>query len=180
MQLNESIAQSVAGVERQLEEIAEKHTAAVERRNSLTERQRKLEAEREKIIERRAQGDVSEDQEARLVVIDADLRGLAPLVERATAEAAAIEPELTVKRELLARVQTEWVQHQHVVRHAQIQERVKEIEGLLIQAVAECHQAGVAAGRPHLQQNWTPSNELTRLVRNRALPGQQGALAPLY
>jgi hypothetical protein len=143
---------------------------AQKKRDQLQNRVTLLESERQEIINVRAAGDETEGNAARLVVISADLNGLAPLLEYATAEAARLRDDLNTQEELLNKARAENEKHQAQKEHELLLQKSRELESLLVQIVAKVHEAGQRSGQQHFFYNWQPTTELLRLVKDRVLP----------
>lgn len=170
-QISQQLATHVEQARTRLAQAEATWAKAMDLRGRVGQRIADLQQERQQIIQARAAGQQDEDQAARLVVIEADLEGLQPILQKAEAEATRLDPAHA--RQNVALSEEQWHRHQIEVRFQAMATRVKEIEGVFLAAVVELHNLGkqLGAGHQHLSQNWRPSTDLGRLIHHGVLPG---------
>jgi hypothetical protein len=163
-------AHEIARRERLTDEASKVFQEAQKKRDQLRNRVTLLELEKQQIINARAAGGENEDNANRLVIISADLNGLAPLLEYAESESNRLRDDLNTQTELLNKSRAENEKHQAQKEHELLLQKSRELELLLVQVVAKAHEAGQRAGQQHFFYNWQPSQEILRLVKDRVLP----------
>jgi hypothetical protein len=163
-------AHEISRRERLVDESSKVFEDAKKKRDQLQNRVTLLKSEQQEIISTRAAGKETEDNANRLVVISADLNGLAPLLEYAESESNRLRDDLATQTELLNKARAENEKHQAENEHELLLQKSRELESLLVQIVAKVHESGQRAGQQHFFYNWQPTTELLRLVKDRVLP----------
>jgi len=148
----------------------EVYQAAKKEAETLKKRIDTLKSEHDAIIKIRANGGETEENENRLVVLSSDLRGLAPLLEKANAEAVKAMEPVTLHKQYLQRAKDSLVIAEAQAEFEALTAKARKIEELLINVVKAAHEAGKRSGSPYLLNNYKPPNTITRLIRDRVLP----------
>ncbi len=173
MELNHAIANHVAIAKRNYNDAQAKQKIAQDELNSLRARMGSLTSEQSEIIQDRAAGNVTKKQEDRLVVLDADIRGLTPLIEEAAKKVESLNCSHLLKN--VQNAEAQWTRHQQDVALYNLNDRSKEIEALLIKNVQTILDLGRKTGRgQRLSTYWKPSNALERLIKLNVLEGRPG------
>jgi hypothetical protein len=117
-----------------------------------------LEGERASIIARRQQGDRRDDDGPRLALLDADREGLAGILAEKDAAVAAATAAAEAARRTLGTARYTFEREVDLREEAALDERLIEMDGLLLAAVTRANEVARRLGRG--RPAWSPSQAL--------------------
>lgn len=156
--------QRIAELERQKESADATHNENIERINTITARINAIFTRQQAITRARIEGASNTTETAEYAALSGDAEALNSMLQKAQSEADRTQKVVNDLTAELARVRADHaLELKHETMHA-LRHRILEIETVLMQAVRELHQEGVALGQRQLSQNWQPSSELYRAI----------------
>lgn len=165
--LKETLAQNAERAALELAEAEKTHKDAVDRAESIKARIEAVRSRKGEITGKRLDGSSTDVETAELAALILDEEALAIILAKAQSDAAALTPDAARNR--LATAEAEWEKHTAEVRLDAVRERAKQLEAVLVDALAELAFQAKAAGAAHFREVWTPSPELETVMGHSRL-----------